>query len=192
MMLTEVLRDACAATQRKYASRRARLAISVGSSDSFDSPTNKIDCRKLRLNTSGRFPSGFQPKPLMGPRAFQTVRARLLTSPLSQRRHAPDSSCHVGFACLYCRHIHMRISRIKIQNFRSIQTLDLELPQVCAVIGPNNAGKSNLLEAIFRVLGKQWLQVRDFDEDDVYSRNPGLSVTKSFRVCFATWSVSCS
>lgn len=71
----------------------------------------------------------------------------------------------------------MRISRIQIQNFRSIQALDLELPQICAVIGPNNAGKSNLLEALRRVLGKPWLRVGDFDEDDVYGRDPNRDIT---------------
>jgi ABC-type cobalamin/Fe3+-siderophores transport system ATPase subunit len=71
----------------------------------------------------------------------------------------------------------MRISRIQIQNFRSIQVLDLELPPICAVIGPNNAGKSNLLEALRRVLGKPWLRVGDFDEDDVYGRDPKRDIT---------------
>lgn len=71
----------------------------------------------------------------------------------------------------------MKISRITIQNFRSIQSLDLALPQVCAVIGPNNAGKSNLLQAIYRVLGKQWVQVRDFDEEDVYGHDGHRDIT---------------
>ncbi len=71
----------------------------------------------------------------------------------------------------------MRISNLQICNFRSIQSLNLDLPQVCAIIGPNNAGKSNLLEAMYRVLGKQWIQVRDFDEDDVFGRDPKSDIT---------------
>lgn len=42
----------------------------------------------------------------------------------------------------------MRITRLQIERFRSIKTLDFQVPQVCALVGPNNAGKSNILEAI--------------------------------------------
>lgn len=66
----------------------------------------------------------------------------------------------------------MRIKRLSIRNFRSIQTLDVDLPQVCALVGPNNAGKSNLLDAIRRVLGGSWLRVSDFSPDDIYLRDP--------------------
>ena len=69
----------------------------------------------------------------------------------------------------------MRLKRIRIQNFRSIAALDIELPQVCAIVGPNNSGKSNILEAIKRVLASDWRpRVRDFSEDDVFLRNPDL------------------
>lgn len=47
----------------------------------------------------------------------------------------------------------MRLKSLHIENFRSINKLDIELPQVCGIVGPNNAGKTNLLEAIKRVLG---------------------------------------
>jgi putative ATP-dependent endonuclease of the OLD family len=62
----------------------------------------------------------------------------------------------------------MRISRVKIKNFRSIQELDIELPQVCALVGPNNVGKTNILEAIKRVLDRSWVRVADFSTDDIY------------------------
>jgi len=70
----------------------------------------------------------------------------------------------------------MRISQLVIKNFRSIKDLDIELPQICALVGPNNAGKSNILLAIQRVLGRDWVSVSSFDEDDVYSRNSDLDV----------------
>jgi putative ATP-dependent endonuclease of the OLD family len=66
----------------------------------------------------------------------------------------------------------MRISRVKIENFRSLKALDIELPQICALVGPNNAGKSNVLLAIQRVLGRDWVSVSSFDEEDVYGRDP--------------------
>ena len=65
----------------------------------------------------------------------------------------------------------MRISRIKVQNFRSIQTLDFPLGNICALIGPNNAGKSNILLALQHVLGRDWVSVTTFEEDDVYGRD---------------------
>ena len=65
----------------------------------------------------------------------------------------------------------MRISRIKIQNFRSIQSLDFPLGNNCALIGPNNAGKSNILLALQHVLGRDWVSVTTFEEDDVYGRD---------------------
>src|SRR5580698_4579236 len=70
----------------------------------------------------------------------------------------------------------MRISHLCIQNFRSIKKLDIDMPQICALVGPNNAGKSNVLLAIQKVLGRDWVTVNSFDEDDVYGRNPELDV----------------
>jgi predicted ATP-dependent endonuclease of OLD family len=71
----------------------------------------------------------------------------------------------------------MRITRLAISNFRSIQSLETELPQICALVGPNNAGKSNILRAIQRVLGRDWISVSSFEEDDVYARQPDLDVS---------------
>lgn len=76
----------------------------------------------------------------------------------------------------------MRISRIYIENFRSLRRLDLELPQVCCLVGPNNAGKSNILLAIQRVLGRDWVSVTSFEEQDVYAHdsNADVSIQISF------------
>ena len=75
----------------------------------------------------------------------------------------------------------MKLKRIKIENFRSIQALEIELPQVCAVVGPNNAGKSNILEAIRRVLAGEWgPRASSFSEDDVYLRDGDLNITIEF------------
>ncbi len=70
----------------------------------------------------------------------------------------------------------MRISHLIIENFRSIKKLDIDLPQVCGLIGPNNAGKSNILLAIQRVLGRDWVSVSSFDEEDVYCHNEQLDI----------------
>jgi len=71
----------------------------------------------------------------------------------------------------------MRISKIHIENFRSIRHLDLAVPQVCCLVGPNNAGKSNLLLAIQRVLGRDWVTVNSFEDEDVYAHDSNADVT---------------
>ena len=72
----------------------------------------------------------------------------------------------------------MRLASIKIENFRSIKNIEIELPQVCAIVGRNNAGKSNILEAVRRVLAGDWgPRTSSFSEDDVYLRDPKLDIT---------------
>ena len=39
----------------------------------------------------------------------------------------------------------MRLTRIKIRNFRSIRNLDLDLGETTMFIGPNNVGKTAIL-----------------------------------------------
>lgn len=67
----------------------------------------------------------------------------------------------------------MRIARILIENFRSIGRIETTLPQVCALVGPNNSGKTNILEVIRRVLDRNWgVGKDDFTEEDVRFNNP--------------------
>ena len=63
----------------------------------------------------------------------------------------------------------MRINRLSIQNFRSIRALDLELSDTTVVIGPNNAGKTAILDAIRIALTRRWGQRgTGFTEYDVH------------------------
>jgi putative ATP-dependent endonuclease of OLD family len=71
----------------------------------------------------------------------------------------------------------LRISRLNVRNFRSIKVLDTGLPQICALVGPNNAGKSNILLAIQRVIGRDWVSVTSFTEEDVYARDSSADVS---------------
>lgn len=50
----------------------------------------------------------------------------------------------------------MFISKISIQNFRSIKKLVIDPSNLCALIGPNSTGKTNVLKAIDLVLGEGW------------------------------------
>ncbi len=66
----------------------------------------------------------------------------------------------------------MKINKITISGYRSIKnSLKLELKDVNALIGGNNVGKSNILNVIWAVLGKDWVTVNNFSEDDVYLKN---------------------
>jgi putative ATP-dependent endonuclease of the OLD family len=71
----------------------------------------------------------------------------------------------------------VRISRLTIKNFRSISELDLELSQCCVLVGANNAGKSNILLALHRVLGYDWASVTRFQPDeDRFMHDPANDV----------------
>lgn len=48
------------------------------------------------------------------------------------------------------------ISGIYIKNFRSIKELEIFPENLCALLGPNSAGKTNILKAIDLVLGEGW------------------------------------
>jgi putative ATP-dependent endonuclease of OLD family len=66
----------------------------------------------------------------------------------------------------------MKIKTVNIQGFRSIkEPLQLQLEQVNALIGANNCGKSNILSAIYRVLGRDWVTKNSFDETDVHNED---------------------
>lgn len=62
----------------------------------------------------------------------------------------------------------IKIIKISIKNFRSIENVEIELPEICGLIGQNNVGKSNILLAIKKVLFYDWVKVSAFSEDDVY------------------------
>jgi len=66
----------------------------------------------------------------------------------------------------------MRISRLRIENFRSIRYLDIELSDTTVFIGPNNAGKTAILDAVRIVLTRRWGQRgTGFTEHDVHRPN---------------------
>ncbi len=79
----------------------------------------------------------------------------------------------------------MRITRLRIENFRSIKKLDVELGDTTVFIGPNNAGKTAILDALRIVLTRRWGQRgTGFTEYDVHlagetddpKTSPGISI----------------
>ncbi len=63
----------------------------------------------------------------------------------------------------------MRITSLHIENFRSIQSIDLQLDETTVFIGANNSGKSAIIEAIRIALSRRWGQRgTGFTENDVH------------------------
>ncbi|WP_285059176.1 ATP-dependent nuclease [Pedobacter ginsengisoli] len=63
----------------------------------------------------------------------------------------------------------MRISKLHIENFRSINAIDLELDETTVFIGANNSGKSAIIEAVRIALSRRWGQRgTGFTENDVH------------------------
>lgn len=63
----------------------------------------------------------------------------------------------------------MKITRLKINNFRGIKRAELQFPDHGVLIGDNNAGKSTILEAIDLVLGPDRLSRQSpINEHDFY------------------------
>ena len=52
----------------------------------------------------------------------------------------------------------MRLSRVEIRNFRSIRHVVVDLGQTTVFVGPNNAGKTAILDAIRIALTRRWGQ----------------------------------
>ena len=65
----------------------------------------------------------------------------------------------------------MKISRIRVENFRSLKDIDFQPGAFCVLIGENNSGKSNILRALNLVLGEVWPSERSFSEEDFYNQD---------------------
>ena len=70
----------------------------------------------------------------------------------------------------------MKVSHLNVRDFRSLHRVDIGLTQICALVGPNNAGKSNLLLALRKVLEPDWLTKASFDQADIYGRDPNVDI----------------
>ncbi len=60
----------------------------------------------------------------------------------------------------------MLLTKIKIENFRGLTDLTIELGATTVLIGENNTGKTSVLEAVFTCLGRSSLGRRNFPFND--------------------------
>ncbi|MBQ9042716.1 MAG: AAA family ATPase [Eggerthellaceae bacterium] len=69
----------------------------------------------------------------------------------------------------------MKVEHITIQEYRSIKDITLSIPKDAPLIlfGPNNAGKSNILSAIDRLLGEHWPITIEMRDSDYFMRDSG-------------------
>ena len=79
----------------------------------------------------------------------------------------------------------MRVSRVEIRNFRSIRHVVVDLGQTTVFVGPNNAGKTAILDALRIALTRRWGQRgTGFAEYDIHvsgdaddpKASPGVSI----------------
>lgn len=80
----------------------------------------------------------------------------------------------------------MRLEQITIDHYRSIEHITLSLPndKPLVLFGPNNAGKSNILSAIDRLLGERYPTYNEMLESDYFMRRqseyPTTQITAKF------------
>lgn len=60
------------------------------------------------------------------------------------------------------------IKKLIIENYRSIERLEIGLSMLNALIGPNSSGKTNILRALDLIVGETYPSIRSFDESDFY------------------------
>jgi len=71
-----------------------------------------------------------------------------------------------------------RIKSLSIQGYRSIKdkiVIDFPLSSPLALIGENNAGKSNIIRALDVILGETWPESRDPEDHEFWNRDPSNS-----------------
>ena len=64
----------------------------------------------------------------------------------------------------------MRIARLRIIGFRGIKEADIRLGATSVLVGPNNVGKTTIVEALALILGREGM-VRT-TEHDFFGSNP--------------------
>lgn len=75
----------------------------------------------------------------------------------------------------------MRICKVAIKNWRSVKDLEFCPQDITALIGPNNAGKTNILSALSFLLGERWPSGNSLQDTDFYQKD------RSRELCVSAW-----
>lgn len=70
----------------------------------------------------------------------------------------------------------MYLSNIKVENFRNLENFEIDLqPGLNVILGENNVGKSNLIDAIRIALNKFYdpFESINLSKDDIYKNEKG-------------------
>ena len=65
----------------------------------------------------------------------------------------------------------MKVALLSIENFRGIRSGKIQFRDHTVLVGPNNSGKTTIIEALALILGRDRL-VRDLTEHDFFGSNP--------------------
>lgn len=78
----------------------------------------------------------------------------------------------------------MYLSGLLVRNFRSLENVEVKFgPGLNVLVGKNNAGKSNIIEALDYVLGEKWPTSRQIQERTFYRVESQKSPSDSFLIC---------
>ena len=74
----------------------------------------------------------------------------------------------------------IQIHCVRISNFRGIRNLEITLPRIAVLIGPNNSGKTSILKALQLALGNYAYSEEDFFISEDSKRSEKITVDVQF------------
>lgn len=78
------------------------------------------------------------------------------------------------------------IKSISIKNFRSIKYIEIKPNNLCALIGPNSSGKTNILKALDLIIGEGWTTKAKVARELFYDATQPIIIEAKFAtpICF--------
>lgn len=82
----------------------------------------------------------------------------------------------------------MKIVYVRIENWRSIKSVEFSPADVTVLVGSNNAGKTNILSAINFILGDRWPMPANLQDSDYYAGDRTREIVISLHLDHPTYS----